>query len=238
MVSRLHGGQTTARGCGRDPTGHAPETIPSRAVTRALAVDAATGELLANCPDILGIETPSGIGPDTPTLPSPPPSWAGSGSFRWTGAGWTAAGGTASLLLRAGIGYDPVSRRVIQFGGNSQGSGDTTSAYEGAWSMLQPAHTPPRGPAAAATDMKAGTLVMLAGSADRPGLATTWTWSGSDWNRLIVPEPPSDAAYGAQMVWDPALAHIVLLDAVGQDPSPLQVWLWMGVDQGWQLLPG
>jgi hypothetical protein len=204
----------------------------------ALAIDAATGELLANCPDILGIETPSGIDPGAPTLPSPSPSWQGSGSFRWTGSGWAAVGGSASLRLRAGVGYDPVSKRVIQFGGNSQGSDDTTSAYDGSWSMLKPAHTPPPGPAAATTDMNSSTLVLLAGAADRPGLATTWTWSGSDWNRVIVPEPPSDAAYDAQMAWDPVLGHIVLVDSTGQGPSPLQVWLWMGPGQGWQLVPG
>jgi hypothetical protein len=205
----------------------------------ALATDVATGQLIVNCPNVLGVETPSGYGPDGPFLPSPEPTWAGSGSFRWTGSAWVLVAGSSPLMLNAAIGYDPISRRVIQFGGNSQGADNQTAAYDGSgWAAVTPAHVPPPGPAAAATDETANRLLLVAGSVDHPALATTWTWNGSDWVRQSVNEPPASAIFGGApaMTWDPAVGGVVLIGNASHGTAPLGVWLWLGATQGWQQL--
>jgi hypothetical protein len=198
----------------------------------ALAADDATGQLVVNCPSVLGIETPSA---GQRELPHPEPTWASQGSFRWTGSAWVAAAGSAPLVLDAGVGYDPISRRIIQFGGRSQGGDDQTAAFDGhAWTVLHPVHVPPYGPAVAATDVASGNLVMLANSLDHPNLATTWTWNGADWVRQVVNEPPASRNY--QMLWDPAVNRLVLIGRSSDSSPTLAVWVWMGTSQGWQML--
>ncbi len=90
------------------------------------------------------------------------------------------------------IAYDPLSKRVIQFGGNQQYGLQTTMAYAGtAWSTLVSPETakatdaPPGGTASAVTDQSLDTIIMQAqNSANNPyGVATypptTWAWNGS-----------------------------------------------------------
>lgn len=206
----------------------------------ALAADEATGQLVVNCPDIRGIETPSG-GPDT--FPLPGPTWAAGGSFRWTGSSWAAVGGSPPLRLGSGVGFDPISRRVIQFGGTSQGPVNDTAAFDGqSWMVLSPVQVPPYGTAVAALDEGSGHLVLVASSVDHPLLTSTWTWSGSDWIRQMVSEPPATIFRGlidghAQAMWDPAVNRVVLIGNGANTTSPLRLWVWQGAGQGWNLLP-
>lgn len=215
---------------------------PTQGGHPALAADDATGRLVVNCPNILGVETPSGVGPGQLTLPMPSPSWAGQGSFSWTGSAWVAAGGSVPLVLNAAVGYDPISRRVIQFGGQIQGNVDQTAAFDGSsWTLLQPVHVPPYGAAVGATDAALGYLVVLANPLDNPNLATTWTWNGADWIRQVVNEPPATALEGyrgpnSQMLWDPAVNRVVLIGRSSNASPTLSVWAWTGTDQGWQIL--
>jgi hypothetical protein len=164
----------------------------------------------------------------------------------------TSTGG--SIGLGAAIAYDPISKRVIQFGGDSQGVNNATLAYDGtSWSTLQAAgnggpNVPPGGPASAATDESTGQIVMVAQNISyaeaqaegptTPGPPTTWTWNGTGWVQLMGNEPP---AYGSgvlvppwtgQLVWDPALNAVVLVNP--DSSGTLNIWVWGGTPTGWE----
>jgi hypothetical protein len=199
----------------------------------ALAVDQATRQLVVNSPDIRGVRT-------TDDLEAQGPSWYGQGSYRWTGRAWTKVRAQTDATLQplgAAIAYDPISRRLIQFGGSEQNPVNDVLAYDGThWVKLDPTTVPPAGPAAAATDETAGQIVLLTANLDNPKLTATWTWDGGDWVRHVVNEPSADVLGSAQMVWDPALARIILVAGTGR--GPVRLWAWDGTDNGWQRLPG
>jgi|HubBroStandDraft_6_1064221.scaffolds.fasta_scaffold24849_4 hypothetical protein len=199
----------------------------------ALAMDNATGQLLLGSPDIEGVLT-------TDSLTVSGPSWYGQGAYRWTGTAWVSVpqDASATFILGSAAAYDPISRRLIDFGGFAQGYGDETTAYDGQrWRMLQPSTVPPAGPALAATDDSTGEIVMITGSVDHPALTATWTWNGSNWVRHILNEPPQDVLNGptGQMLWDPAIDNIVLIGFVGH--NSLRMWIWAGISYGWRQLP-
>lgn len=198
----------------------------------ALALDRATGQLLLSSPDIRGVMT-------TDDLEGSGPSWYGQGAYRWTGTQWAAVPQDASVsfMLESAAAYDPISRRLVQFGGTSQAPNDETQAYDGqGWRLLQPSTVPPAGPALAATDDLTGEIVMITESLDHPNLTATWTWNGSNWVRHIVNEPPQDVVNGprGQMLWDPAINKIVL---IGFGDNSLRMWVWAGISYGWRQLP-
>jgi|GEM_PF-6294893 len=199
----------------------------------ALALDNATGQLLLSSPDIRGVMT-------TDDLEGSGPPWYGQGAYRWTGTGWTPVpqGASVSFMLDSAAAYDPISRRLVQFGGTSQAPNDETQAYDGGgWRLLQPSTVPPAGSALAATDESTDEIVMITYSVDHPDLTSTWTWNGSNWVRHILNEPPQDVLNGhrGQMLWDPAINKIVLV-GFGGDNS-LRMWVWAGISYGWQQLP-
>ena len=202
----------------------------------ALAVDQATRQLLVNSPDIRGAET-------TVDLETSGPAWYGQGSYVWTGSAWAALalpnGVAAPWAIQSAIAYDPISKRLIQFGGSQQYATSDTYAYDGAaWSRLQPATVPPGTPGGlAATDETAGQVVLVARPVDHPDLATTWTWSGANWVRHVVAEPPAEVTDvgRAQMIWDPAIERVVLITSSGA--AALRLWIWAGTQAGWAVTP-
>jgi len=206
---------------------------PAQGGGPALAVDDATHQLLVNSPDIRGVGT-------TDDLESSGPAWYTHGSFRWTGTAWRPVPAhDDTQWLFAAIAYDPISRRLIQAGGQAQNPVEDTEAWDGSrWTKLSPPNPTTEGPAAAATDRSTGRVVLLTMSPDKPSLCATWTWDGGDWVRQIVDEPPQSILNGgtAQMVWDPALGRIILVAWAGGSSKELQMWAWDGVDSGWEKL--
>lgn len=208
----------------------------------ALAVDQSTKQLLANCAGPMG-----GGGQ--------PPAWYNSGDYLWTGSGWTqalmsTAGDTqdgitiAMVGMHPAVAYDPISQRVIEFGGGQQYAFNGTMAYDGTeWAVVQlpdpsnPPGIPPGDDASAATDGTAGQIVMLTGAEGSSSQASTWTWSGSGWVSQSVKEPPATVLGDGnfQLVWDPAIGRIVLVDWPGG--GNLQMWVWAGTAAGWDQIP-
>jgi hypothetical protein len=163
------------------------------------------------------------------------------GAFTWNGRRWATAPvpSTPDALLisgceGAGLGWDPISRRMIQFGGGVQQPYQDTAAWDGhQWSFLAPATVPPQGYGLAATDVQRGQLVMVAGSLDgfnRPTETTTWTWNGRNWTRVGVGSEPSPG--GSLMVYDPTVHAIV---AYGYLQGIASLWVWDG--RSWTRLP-
>jgi len=196
----------------------------------ALAGERSKGQLLVSCPDIRDVET-------TDDLETSDPSWYGSGSYRWTGTAGERVAANDSSFIQSAVAYDPMSRRLIQFGGTSRAPSDATTAYDGTgWTTLHRAATPPFGTALAATDETANQIVLLAYSVDHPQLATTWIWDGRTWVRRIVNEPPlATVGLGdSQLIWNPAVVRIVLIPSAGG--SSMQTWTWGGTTAGRQML--
>jgi len=86
------------------------------------------------------------------------------------------------------MGYDPVSRRILLFGGFREGPGilGDTWLWDGSnWTEQHPAVAPsPRNGAAIAS----GKTLVLYGGGDL--LSDTWTWTGSAWKQLMPTQNP------------------------------------------------
>jgi hypothetical protein len=182
---------------------------------------------------------------------------AGAASFlgdtwEWDGSKWTQVCLDAACVASAPPGraghrmtYDPVSHRVLVFGGNTNrstfGVGFNSEVWEfdgSLWTQLCVDSTcaagapPPRSDAAVAFDPRAKNLVVVGGSgADAPPvtcaqnqntgdfihlLNDTWTFDGSKWT-LQTPSASPTPRHGAMMVDDPHDGHLVLVGGVDHD---------------------
>jgi hypothetical protein len=136
-------------------------------------------------------------------------SWDGS---RWAKL-WPRAGQNPNgppWKLGPAVAWDPVSRRLILFGGirplGPDYARNDTWAWDGTnWAKLSPTHVPPTnsGGQAIALDSTTGHLLMLDG-------AETWTWDGLDWSKLagVLPGPTPNIDGGA-LATDPINHQVV-----------------------------
>lgn len=159
------------------------------------------------------------------------------GHLVWDGHHWTVgpvpatpanAGPTTVAADDTGIAWDPISQRVIQYGGGVQQPFDTTAAWDGSrWTFLSPKTIPPPGTARAATDEARGQLLLVAGSASQQPSATTWRWSGENWVKLAATSSP---LLNSAVTYDPVVRAVIAY--VGPGSS---LWAWDG--EGWLKLP-
>src|SRR5262245_51322421 len=134
-----------------------------------------------------------------------------------------------------GLCMDPVSGRVILFGGTSLtnlGELADTWAWDGVqWQPLAPLTSPPgrHGPTMASV---AGSGILMYGGLRGNGsqpliLGDTWLWNGSDWSALS--SGPA-ARVGAAMAHDPILGHVVFfggyLPRLGGPLMYAESWTW------------
>ena len=158
-------------------------------------------------------------------------------TWTWDGSRWSQKRPATSPLARGAgsMSYDPVSRRILLFGGfrNDTGLRGDTWLWDGSnWTEQHPAVAPsPRLGAAIAS----GKTLVLYGGGDL--LSDTWTWTGSAWKQLMPAQNPggrrpSGAAsdgttvlmFGGELRTGPSSA--VLTN---------DVWAWDGVN--WNRLP-
>jgi len=136
-------------------------------------------------------------------------SWDGT---RWARL-WPAAGlNTASpdYKLLPAVGWDPVSGRLILFGGiramGTTSAPNDTWAWDGTiWSRLSPVNVPPAnsGGEAMAVDPTTGRLLMLDG-------AQTWSWDGANWQKLADSLPgPAPNIDGGVLAGDPVTGQVI-----------------------------
>ncbi len=126
-------------------------------------------------------------------------------TWLWDGQAWTEAHPEAAPPARrsTGLAWDPVSRRVLLFGGTPQGEAEETPgssmrvpAYDDTWAWdgrqwvaLAPAHHPPaRRSFGMTTDLGRGRVLLfggIRGNAPRDTGAELfedqWSWDGQDW---------------------------------------------------------
>jgi hypothetical protein len=154
-------------------------------------------------------------------------TWTWTGAARGGGDWVPAAIATAPPWRDAsGLAMDPVSRRLILFGGvSAQGAtaGDTWAWDGSTWSELRPAHRPAGGPAALTG---AGTGPLLY---EQDG---TWTWTGADWTQQQPGGTPPWQAYSALAgVPGAGPGELLAILVTGPTPDVSQVWRWNGF--GW-----
>jgi hypothetical protein len=129
----------------------------------------------------------------------------------------------------ASVVYDATRKRVVVFGGLTQGSVRNADTYEWngvAWTKLMIAGPSARYGAAFAHDARTGRSVLF-GGADTVALADTWEFDGTTWSQNPSAGGPP-AQLDAAMAYDPGREELVLLDATGQ--------AWVYVDRAWTAL--
>jgi len=140
----------------------------------------------------------------------------------WDGTNWTHRG--RGPLANATVAYDPLSRRVLAFGGIDWRVADTgaasfsyhneTSAWNGKrWVQLSagggPNDPPPRTLATMTFDPVVHALVLFGGATDTfvryhlVNLNDTWRWAGNHWVQMGTETSPH-TMYGASFVYDTA----------------------------------
>ena len=170
-------------------------------------------------------------------------------TWTWNGRAWSQAGqppsGSPTPRTGASMAYDPRSRRVVLFGGQTgdvsqptlnlsaqgAGLGDTWTFDGSAWQPMTAAPAgsglpAPRWDASLVYDTARSRLVLFGGSAGggQPAyLGDTWTWDGLAWT-LAQQTPPLGGGPGgralASATFDPAVGRIVLWGGFGQaDPA-------------------
>ncbi len=142
--------------------------------------------------------------------PSPHPAWLG----------WMA------------YAYDPVSARLVLFGGlGVPGWLDETWVYDGnSWSQIQsPVHPIARGGSAMAFDSATQRVVLFGGFHGKQQLGDTWLFDGatSTWTQAqpsVSPLPCSEH----MMFTDPLDGHAELFGGVGPAGYQSATWRWDG----------
>ncbi len=131
----------------------------------------------------------------------------------------------------ASLGYDPVSKELILFGGGQPGRAtvNDTWAWDGRdWRRLAPSAAPsPRGAAAMAHDPIRKRLVLFGGGPtawQRPN--DTWEWTGSTWQLVNTPQSP-EGRISPAMAFNNLTGRITLY---GGTPlkAPFHTWEYDG----------
>ncbi|MEY2478506.1 MAG: hypothetical protein QOG87_3821 [Actinomycetota bacterium] len=131
--------------------------------------------------------------------------------------------------IQGDMAYDPVSKRLILFGGYANGLLGDTWAWNGTdWTQL----STPTQPSARANHMMSRTangLVLYGGETTSQYLEDTWRWTGTAWVEEHPVHTPGRRSRGT-MDWFPDGAVAVL--HAGNDASTWMsdTWAWNGTD--------
>jgi hypothetical protein len=113
-------------------------------------------------------------------------------TWTWDGSAWQATSPKTSPLGRtdASMAFDPVSRRVILFGGygiDGKARNDTW-AWDGSnWTQLSPIVSPPPRARGAMTSFAAKNQILLVGGESTSVLSDAWVWNGRTWSQAPSP---------------------------------------------------
>lgn len=155
-------------------------------------------------------------------------------AYVYDGAAWTHAASGPSDRVGATLGYDPVSKHVILFGGGDCGLSrvcgvyqytypayelqDDTWSFDGtSWTQLSPTTKPTAMMGGRMTVNTATGHLVLAGSGG------AWEWNGSDWKLLASGGPTTRSSFG--LAYDSARGALTLFgDAVAELPDGTSTW--------------
>lgn len=120
-------------------------------------------------------------------------------TWLWDGANWTEQQSSPPARSQGTLAFDPVSGRVILFGGlglqNMNLLSDTWAWSGSQWLQLAPAHSPtPRLGAAMTSFVSQSEMVLVGGFSRGSILGDVWVWSGADWRQAPDFQPRTFAA--------------------------------------------
>jgi hypothetical protein len=155
-------------------------------------------------------------------------------TWEWDGAAWRLVTRTGPGAREgAGMDFDPVSRRMILFGGGVGGRvlADTWAFDGSTWSRLMDSGPRARFPAAF-TATPDGLLLYgghVLGDPNQISIGDTWLWDGETWTEAATfSAPGSRVNVGAAM--DPRNGRLLLIGGGSSDDSLGDVWAWDGAD--------
>ena len=151
-------------------------------------------------------------------------------TWTWDGTDWSLqTGPSPAKRIDYALGYDPVSKTDLLFGGGPGGGPnplfeDTWSWNGTGWALLHPSHSPAPGGAYATFDESLNALVLL----DFTG--SMWRWTGSDWSAVTSSgSGPGAHRNGAVFGYDPISRQVLVFGgSVASIPATANTWLWDG----------
>lgn len=175
----------------------------------------------------------------------------------WTfdGTIWQQAGTVIAPVARQGASLIPMTAgTLVLFGGYTNNSlvgilphqaivpsgealGDTWTWNGTAWSMMQPASSPPpRYDVAASFDPMLSQPILVAGCCNAPGgfLDDVWAYDGSSWSRHDPINAPAPRM-GSVSIYDPSHATLLLFGGYGGDGFLADTWTYTSA--GWNHIP-
>jgi hypothetical protein len=161
----------------------------------------------------------------------------------WDGITWTKAGTSGPQVVYGSVaGFDPVTQRVLLFGGLASGGAPSTWSWDGAaWKQLSPASSPEgRDFGTMALDPTLHQLMLFGGfNASSGVLNDTWDWDGANWIRRVPVNSPPARAEAAMTTW--SAGDVVLLwGGLGASATGVlsDAWKWDGTNWSQIASPG
>ncbi len=153
-------------------------------------------------------------------------------TFGWKRLSTTTA---PSVRMYSAMAYDPVSQRLVLFGGGgvNQNLNDTWTFDGTTWTqMVTPVAPPARNGASMAYDRMSHTMVMFGGFDGNQYLGDTWVWDGatSTWTQTQMSSPPPEAT-GAMLFTDPISGKAMMFGGYNASkviPVYNTTWSWTG----------
>lgn len=174
-------------------------------------------------------------------LPDP-----GTSTWLFEGGRWQRVGGTSTPQSRArtNLAYDPGTRQLILFGGQTYrgpvvwSSLAETWTWDGkAWTERHPHTNPPAGTASLAYDPDIKQLILMvkaaADFAAPPTGISMWSWDGADWHQMNPLLLPALSAF-PDMTYDSAHHQLLLIGGKRGGPSStFQTQTWAYTNEAW-----
>lgn len=151
----------------------------------------------------------------------------------WLGAGWKLLTPTLRPAPRAqaSMAFDSARKRIVLFGGDSQGGDDFGDTWEWdgtQWLKRTVSVAPSARRSAAMTYDPARNEIVLFGGDPSGGSSSddeTWTWNGTQWTQRSPASRPT-ARRGAALCFDGT--QVVLFGGGGISASAQHTWTWDG----------
>jgi cysteine-rich repeat protein len=190
-----------------------PLTAPSARRRAAMAFDAARGEVV-----LFG-------GQDAATDQLLSDTWT------WNGSTWAIKPTATAPSPRVGadMAFDPISNKLVLFGGFGSGGSAETWQWDGTtWLEMHPFTSPPgRGYAGLAYDPLRSAVVVFGGyGTSNNYLADTWQYSNGTWSPVVTAGAPPAVAWH-RLVFDAERGQLVVFGGYNQVSSG-ETWVLTG----------